>query len=174
MPNSPADLAARQAIAELLAAYADAVWRHDYDAFAHCFAEDGEWRISGLELRGREAIRATIAQIMARLRKVRISFATPILSIGETTASGRVLMSEQCAWHNGETNLALGTYYDRFCLTAQGWRFAWRLFAQEYRGPPDLSGRWFAVPDYGAPPAMPPRDAATPDVATRRWGLGES
>ena len=31
--------------------YTDAVWRQDFDAFARCFAEDGEWRISGMVLK---------------------------------------------------------------------------------------------------------------------------
>jgi hypothetical protein len=156
-------------IAQLYARYADAVWRHDYDAFGQCFAPDGEWRISGLELHGRTEITATIARILARLRRVRIVFGTPILDFGPSgTASGRIQMTEHRAWINGETDISLATYYDRYVLADGRWLFAWRLFAMDYCGPPDLTGTWLETPDYGPPPAMPPLDAPTLDVAGAR------
>jgi uncharacterized protein (TIGR02246 family) len=161
---------ATQDIAQLYARYADAVWRHDYEAFGRCFTPDGEWRISGLELRGRDRITATIERILERFRKVRIVVGTPILDFESSgTASGRVQMTEHCAWKNGDTNISLGTYYDRYVLTEGRWCFAWRLFAMDYRGPPDLTGTWFETPDFGPPPAMPPLDTTTPDIATERW-----
>jgi uncharacterized protein (TIGR02246 family) len=166
---------AAQEISQLYARYADAVWWHDYAAFGQCFAPDGEWRISGLELRGRAEITATIERILARLRKVRIVVGTPILYFGDDgTASGRIHMTEHCAWKNGDTNISLGTYYDRYALVDGRWLFAWRLFAMDYRGPPDLTGTWLETPDYGPAPAMPPLDATTPDIATARWGVRDS
>ena len=47
-------------------------------------------------------------------------------------------------------------------------------YVQQYdpgSGPPDMTGTFFDHPDYGPPPAMPPLDANTEDMASKRWGL---
>jgi ketosteroid isomerase-like protein len=167
------DFAAAEAgIRKLHARYTDAVWRQDCDAFAECFTEDGEWRISGMVLRGRPAIRETIARILDRFNRVLITFRTPILELGaDGQASARTYIDERCSWKNGETNISIGCYYEHFVAAGDRWLFDWRLFEMHYRGPPDLSGTWYDHPDHGPPPAMPPRDAPTPDMATARWGL---
>jgi hypothetical protein len=64
-------------IRQLQARYTDAVWRQDYAAFADCFTEDGEWRISGMILRGRPQIKEAIERILGNFRRVLISFGTP-------------------------------------------------------------------------------------------------
>lgn len=151
--------------------YTDAVWRHDYDAFAECFSEDGEWRISGMALRGRPKIRETFERIMQRLDRVLISFRSPIIHIAAGEVSARTYIDERCAWTNGDTNIALGCYYERFVEREGCWYFKWRLFQPLYRGPPDMTGTFFAHPDYGEPPAMPPLGALTEDMASVRWGL---
>ena len=67
------DFAAAEAgIRELHQRYTDAVWRQDFEAFAQCFAEDGEWRISGMALKGRPQIKETIAAILARFPGAKI------------------------------------------------------------------------------------------------------
>ncbi|MEO5586989.1 MAG: nuclear transport factor 2 family protein [Novosphingobium sp.] len=151
--------------------YSDAVWRHDYDAFAACFGEGGEWRISGMTLVGRPQIRETIERIMARLDRVLISFRNPILDMTDGAVSARTYIDERCAWTNGDTNIALGCYYERFTELGGRWFFKWRLFQPLYRGAPDMTGTFFEYPNYGAPPAMPPLDAVPPDLASARWGL---
>ena len=158
-------------IRQLHARYTDAVWRHDYDAFAECFSPDAQWRISGMVLSGRAQIRATIERILGNFRRVLISFGTPILSVEGARASGRTYVTEQCAWKNGNTNISIGRYYEQFVDEGDCWRFAWRLFQLHYRGPPDLSGTYYDNPDYGAPPGMPERDANTIDHASARWNL---
>jgi hypothetical protein len=162
---------AQAGIRELHARYTDAVWRRDFDAFAGCFADDGEWRISGMVLKGRAQIRDTIARIMDRLSHVLISFRTPILEVGEARACGRTYIDERCAWTNGDTNISLGLYYEHFVLQDGRWLFEWRLFQMLYRGDPDMTGTFYDVPDYGPPPGMPPRDAVPENTATARWGL---
>ena len=163
--------AARTGILELHARYTDAVWRQDADTFADCFAPDGEWRISGMVLRGRDEIRDTIAKILSRFDAVLISFRTPILEIGDGFACGRTSIDEKCAWKNSDRNISVGRYYEHFILDGDHWRFSWRLFQMLYRGDPDLSGTFFDPPDFGPPPGMPPRDAIPEDTASTRWGL---
>lgn len=167
----PDMLAADLGVRSLHQRYADAVWRHDYDAFAACFAEDGEWRISGMALRGRTEIRDTIARIMQNLNRVLITFRNPILHEAEGAISARTYIDERCAWVNGDTNIALGCYYEWFVEQEGRWYFKWRLFQPLYRGAPDMTGTFFQHPDYGEPPAMPPCDAMTDDMASVRWGL---
>ena len=61
----PIDLvAADHGIRQLHARFVEATWRMDSTAFAECFAEDGQWKIAGLDLRGREAIGATIGRML--------------------------------------------------------------------------------------------------------------
>lgn len=166
------DLAvAEKGIRDLHARYSDAVFRKDHDAFAECFTRDGEWRISGRVLRGRAEIREMIAIILDKFIRVFITFRSPILDVVDGEVVGRTYMDEKCAWKNGDTNIALGHYYERFAEEDGRWRFSWRLFETLYRGDPDLTGSWFDRTDYGAPPRMPARDAATEDMASARWGL---
>lgn len=157
--------AARAGIAELHARYTDAVWRKDAASFAQCFTAQGEWRISGMELQGRDQIAETIERILSRLDRVLITFGTPILSVGEGVASGRTYIDERCAWKDGNRTVSIGRYYERFVEVDGCWLFDWRLFQLLYRGPPDLTGEFFDPEDWGPPPGMPPRDATTQDMA---------
>jgi hypothetical protein len=144
--------------------YTDAVWRKDPDAFARCFTEDGEWRISGNILRGRETIRTMIADVFANRRRILMTFRTPILEVGNGVASGRTYVTEQVVRNTGKSFLAIGCYFERFVEQGDRWLFKWRLFLPYYYGPHDMSGPFFEQPDYGAPLAMPDLDADTVDV----------
>ncbi len=166
-------VAAEAGIRELHSRYTDAVWRQDFDAFAGCFAEDGEWRIMGMALKGRAQIKETITGILSRFTRVLISFRTPIVEVADGTAFARTYIDERCAWKNGDTNISMGLYYERFVERDGLWLFQWRLFEMLYRGDPDLSGTFFEVPDYGPPPGMPPLDAVPVDASAAkvRWGI---
>jgi SnoaL-like domain len=150
---------AQAGIRELHARYSDATFRKDYDAFAGCFTPDGEWRISGRVFRGRAEIRDGIAAILDNFIRVLITFRTPILTVGQGVASGRTYVDERCAWKNGNTNIALGIYYEHFVEVDGLWLFSWRLFQRHYTGAPDMTGTFDEQTDYGPPPAMPPLDA---------------
>ncbi len=162
---------AQAGIRDLHARYTDATFRKDFDAFAGCFAEDAEWRISGRVFRGREEIRQGISIIMDKFIRVLITFRNPILTVGDSTASGRTWIDERCAWKNGDTNIAIGLYFEHFVEVDGVWLFKWRLFQTHYRGAPDMTGSFPEHPDFGSPPAMPPLDATTEDMASARWGL---
>lgn len=162
---------AQAGIRDLHARYTDAVWRKDFDAFANCHTDDGEWRISGRVFRGRHEIRDAIAVILEKFIRVLITYRNPILTVGQGSASGRTYVDERCAWKNGETNIAIGTYFEHFVEHDGMWLFQWRLFQRHYRGAPDMTGEFTDNPDFGPPPAMPPLDAGTEDMATAKWGL---
>lgn len=153
------------------ALYTDAVWRKDAEAFAGCFATDGEWRISGRVFRGREAIAQGITIILDKFIRVLFTARTPIVGIVDGAVTARTYITEKCAWKNGQTNISIGRYYERFVEVEGAWLFGWRLFELHYRGDPDMSGTFFEHRDYGPPPAMPPPHATTQDMASTRWGL---
>jgi hypothetical protein len=163
-------LAAEAGVRQLHARYTDAVWRKDYAAFGDCFAEDGEWRIAGMVLRGRDTIVREFERLMSNHRRVLMHFRTPILEVGAGEASGRTYVNERNAFINGRPGTTIGIYYERFADHGDRWRFTWRLYQLHYLGPSDMSGPFFDQIDYGPPPAMPPLDAPTYNYS----GLGKS
>jgi hypothetical protein len=154
-------IVAETAIRQLHARYTDAVWRKDYVAFGDCFTQDAEWRIAGMILRGRTQIVAALERLMPNFHRVLMTFRTPILEVGNGTASGRTYVSEQNGFKNGRPGTTMGIYYERFIDQGDRWRFTWRLFQLHYMGPPDLSGSFFQQADYGPPPGMPDLEAPT-------------
>lgn len=158
-------------VRQLHARYTDATFRQDARAFAGCFAPDGEWRISGRVFKGRAEIEQAISTILDKFIRVLITFRTPIIDVTGGVVTARTYIDEKCAWKNGNTNISIGRYFERFVLIDGRWHFDWRLFQILYRGPEDLTGEWFDQPDYGPPPGFPPPDANTADTAGQRWGL---
>ena len=152
-------LAAEAGIRQLHARYGDAVWRKDYAAFADCFTEDAEWRIAGKVNRGRAEIVGFLEQAMSNFHRVIMTFRTPIIALGEGAADVRTYVTEQNGFKSGRPGSTIGTYYERLVEQGGVWRRAWALYQLHYMGPADLTGDFFEQPDYGPPPAMPPRDA---------------
>lgn len=158
-------------VRQLHARYTDAVWRKDADAFAECFMPDGEWRISGMAMCGRGQIRDTIAAILGRMNRVLFTHGHAVLDCVDGEWLGRVMVNERVSWADGKSNISIGRYYERYVEHDGQIRFAWRLFELHYRGPPDLTGEWFQHPDYGPPPAMPPRDVQALDTSSQHWNI---
>ena len=163
-------LLAECGIRQLHARYCDAVWRFDYAAFGDCFAEDCEWRIDGVVLRGREEIVAkNRALFEANFQRLFITLRTPILEVGrgadKGTATGRTYFSAQNVLSDGRGFAPFGVYYERFVDEGDSWRLKWRRFDGLYSGPADLSGPLHEQHDYGAPPGMPPGDDETYSIS---------
>jgi hypothetical protein len=150
---------AEMAIRQLHARYADAVWRKDFVAFGDCFTEDAEWRIAGNIFSGRANIVQTIERVMVDYKRVLMTFRTPLIEVGDRSATARTYVTEDRAVIRGNPGMAIGRYYERIVDQGDRWRFKWRLYQLLYLGPPDLSGSFFENPDYGAPPGMPEPDA---------------
>ena len=166
-------LAVEAAIRQLHAIYTDAVWRKDVAAFGDCFAEDAEWRLSGIVLRGRDNIAQFMAGIFPKYRRILLTFRTPIINPGpEATITARTYVSEQSVLASGQAYGPIGTYYEHFVHESGSLRFSWRLFMSDYTGPPDLSGTFHDNPDFGAPPAMPSLDQPTIDRSGILTGRG--
>jgi hypothetical protein len=153
------NLLAEAGIRHLHARYADAVFRKDYTTFADCFTEDAEWRLGSYVLRGPQEAAAFLQDRLANSHWVLMTFRTPILKVGQGTATGRTYVTEQNAYKNAPPGHTVATYYERFVEQNGIWRRAWAFFQLHYMGKEDLSGDFFAPTNYGPPPAMPPADA---------------
>ncbi len=156
--------AVEAAIRQLHARYADAVWRKDAQGLGQCFAEDAEWRVGGQVMRGRAQIVSFIEGAFPLYRRILMTFRTPIVDLtGEGTAVARTYVTENSLFADGTPYAPIGIYFDRFAEAGGRWLFTWRMFQTQYSGPPDLTGEWYDLPDYGPPPGMPPKDEVTFD-----------
>jgi ketosteroid isomerase-like protein len=155
-------LLAESGIRQLHARCVDAVWRKDTAAFVDCYAEDGEWKIAGMHMRGRGEIGSRFEQLIGRNQRVLMRFGTPVLEVAGGTASGRTYTTEYVKRVDGQALMTIGNYYERFVEQGDRWRFQWRHFDLYYLGRPDLSEPLYECREYGLPPGMPgPDDPAT-------------
>jgi uncharacterized protein (TIGR02246 family) len=152
---------AEAAIRQLHARFIDAVWRKDAEAFASCFAEDADWKIATMHMRGRSEIGSTFGKLLGACRRVQIIAGTPLLEIGQGTAVGRVQVTELAKMMDDSAALTIGVYYDRYVEQAGRWLFQWRHWGLHYRGPADLSAAYVDCPDYGPFPGVPGPDEPT-------------
>lgn len=151
-------------IRRLIAAYSDAVWRLDRPAFSDCWAEDGVWKLVGLETRGREQIVAAWVEFMKNFDRAWQTCQTIYLDIGEERGTGRIYVNETVTPRGAATQTTLGIYHDEYVKEGGRWVFARRHFDIVYAGPPDFSGRFFDPVPYGSStvdpdpsrPAYPP------------------
>jgi len=148
-------------IRQLHARFTDAVWRKDADAFADCFAHNGEWKIASMHILSRAEIGSTFGKLMGACDRVQLILGMPILEVEPGAATGRIQITELAKMMDGSSAMTLGVYYDRYVEEAGRWRFQWRHFSLHYRGPVDLSAALVASPDYGPPPGMPSPDEPT-------------
>ncbi|MET0180639.1 MAG: nuclear transport factor 2 family protein [Novosphingobium sp.] len=148
-------------IRQLHARFSDAVWRQDADEFAGCFAADGEWKIAGLHMRGRDEIAEACRNLLGRCKRIHLIVGLPILEVGDGTAIGRLSMTELTLMGDGSTAMTVGFYHDRYVEEGGRWLFRHRHWSFKYRGPPDLTGVFVDTPDYGAFPARPADDEET-------------
>jgi len=154
-------LVAESGIRQLHGRYIDAVWRRDASAFVDCFIEDGEWKIAGRHIRGREALGGHFEKFMAASERVLMTIGLPVLEVGQGTATGRVHVSELVKLKDGGAVRTIAIYYERFVEQPDRWRFQWRHFNLYHYGPPDLSAPYYPCLEYGSPPGMPGLDDPT-------------
>lgn len=153
------------AIRQLLARYADCVFRHDAAGYAACWSKDGEWRLLGLAFQGRDAVVAGWRQFMDPIWRVWHTASNLALEADGDRVYGRVYMEETLHMPDGTKNLVRGIYHDVFCQEDGRWVFARRQVDFFYLGPTDLSGRFFTPPDFGAGARDPnPDRPATPSM----------
>ncbi|QBD79149.1 nuclear transport factor 2 family protein [Ktedonosporobacter rubrisoli] len=127
-------IADRFEIEALRGEFTDAAMMHDYDRLASLFTEDGVVRIPAInaETAGREGIRAGAERLQGQWNYfVQITHAGTIQLEGDT-AVGRAYISELGQLRDGSSHQNYAIYHDRYRRTADGWKFAERVYEIRY------------------------------------------
>jgi uncharacterized protein (TIGR02246 family) len=128
-------------IRNLVARYCHAIAEGDDGAWAETWAQDGEWRVLGQALRGRDAIVAHYRKLVTGVAWVVQHAHHGLVDVQGDLASGRWLVMEHVRRDDGSALLNVARYRDRYARGRDGaWRFALRDLRVTYMGPPDLSG----------------------------------
>lgn len=154
-------LIADSGIRQLHARFTDAVWRQDAAEFSGCFTTDGEWKIAGMVMRGRDEIADACVRMLGRCSHIHLLVGLPILEVSGNAATGRLNMTEFARMNDGSTAMTIGWYHDWYRQEDDRWRFAKRHWSMKYRGAPDLTGAFVDTANYGAFPEMPAADEET-------------
>ena len=118
----------RTAIRELMESYADAVFRHDADAWAACWTDDAVWDLLGTEVRGRATLVPAWKGAMAGFRLAAFFvFPGEIIVDGET-ATARSHTQEHLLTVDGGVRRIIGRYQDALSKADGRWRFSLRRY----------------------------------------------
>ena len=125
---------------KLMARYADAVNRHDADAWISTWAEDGEWHLLGEPVAGRDNVLALWRQMMNTFEFALLLPSSCLYQVDGDHASGHVYLQEFCRDLEGNATAIISRYRDT-CVRRNGkWLYRSREYDFIYQGPPDLSG----------------------------------
>ena len=135
-------IADRVEIEALRGEYTDAVMMRDYDRLASLFTPDGALRIpyAGVELAGREEIRAWGGRVPAVVDFLVQTTHPGTIRLDGDTASGRAYLQELIGLRDGRSELDYAIHHDRYQRTADGWKFAERVYEVRYFDRSPLSG----------------------------------
>ena len=128
------ELAERLEIIDLLARFADATNRHDWEALVALFDEDATWETEagglGFRHEGRAAIRRFLLENPNGVEVVFYMVAPPAIELGaEGDARTRTTITEILRLRaTGEMKRLFGTYTDDLVKRDGHWRFARRRF----------------------------------------------
>lgn len=119
------------AIQQVLNTYSEAASRADWDTVMGTFIADGIWSIPdvGAHFEGAAQIRDGLRQFSDPMDYIVQLNAPALIAIDGDTATTRTVIRE-CGKYSGrdEALEILGYYSDNLVRTAEGWRFAKRLF----------------------------------------------
>lgn len=135
-------IADRVEIEALRGELTDAAMMHDYDRGAALFTHDGVLRIPhvGVELVGREQIRAGGERLQGLLDCFVQTMHPGTIHLDGDTASGRAYVSELIRFRDAGSELNYAIYHDRYQRTADGWKFAERVYEIRYLDHSPLAG----------------------------------
>ena len=135
----------RAEIADLMARYLFAMDYNDYDAYAECFAEDGELDYAMGTTRGREAIRAEARVFKDNVARLFVDWQGNPAKLRHTVGQQAIRVEGDRAWNTGfwwemtnggpEGSLAtpsFGTYEDELVRVGGRWLFKRRKIYNEF------------------------------------------
>ena len=128
------------AIRNLVARYCHAIGERDDKAWAETWSAEGEWKVLGQSVRGREAILAHYRALVSGMRWVEQIATDGVIEVEGDTARGKWQIAEKLFPKQGSPSQNVGRYADTYRRDPDGvWRFARREFKGVYFGPTDLS-----------------------------------
>jgi ketosteroid isomerase-like protein len=135
-------LADRVEIEALRGELTDAVMMRDYDRLASLFTPDGVVRVPHInaEAVGREQLRAGAERLQGLLDYFVQTTHLGTIQLDGDTASGRAYISELLRFRDGRSELNYAIYHDRYRRTADGWKFAERVYEVRYLDTTPLTG----------------------------------
>jgi ketosteroid isomerase-like protein len=141
-------IADRVEIEALRGEFTDAAMMGDYDRAASLFTPDGALRMPNIpaELVGREQIRAWGERVPNFVEFLIQNTHPGIIRLDGDSATGRTYMSEIGRLLNGTAELNYAIYHDRYRRTADGWKFAERVYEVRYHDTSPLTGSPANVP----------------------------
>ncbi|MEU2742171.1 nuclear transport factor 2 family protein [Streptomyces sp. NPDC007095] len=135
-------IADRVEIEALRGEFTDAAMMRDRPRLASLFTPDGALRMPNIpaELVGREEIRAGGERLQSQWDFfVQTTHPGTILIDGDT-ATGRAYIQELARTLDGRQGLNYAVYHDRYQRTAEGWKFAERVYEVRYLDTSPLAG----------------------------------
>jgi len=147
-------IADRVEIEALRGEYTDAVMMRDYDRVALLFTPDGALRMPNVpvDLVGLDQIRAWGDRVPAFVDYLVQTTHPGIIRLDGDTASGRAYLQELIRLRDGSSHLNYAIYHDRYRRTADGWKFAERVYEIRYLDTTPLAG---SAPDSAGAPVNP-------------------
>ena len=118
----------RLAIRERNETYADAVFRNDSEAWIANWAEEGVWRLPGIDVAGKARIKAAWEQAMKGFAVAGFFGAPGAIEIVGDRASCRVYTQEILVDHDGTVRRIVGDYDDELVKRDGAWLFASRTY----------------------------------------------
>lgn len=125
------EIAAREAIRDLSARYCDCIWRKDVDGLVSLFADDGTFRVEGLEVEasshGHAQLRKVYEKALDELDP-RLFIHSQIADLlSANRATGRCYVEVFSAKY-GMERVGLGYYEDQYSKIGDKWKFTSRRY----------------------------------------------
>ena len=141
-------IADRVEIEALRGEYSDAAMMRDRARLASLFTSDGVLSMPNVpvELVGREEIRAGGERLQSQLDIFVQTTHPGAIQLDGDTATGRAYLQEVVRAVDGRQEVNFAVYHDRYQRTADGWKFAERVYEVRYVDPTPLAGSAPAAP----------------------------
>ena len=135
-------IADRVEIEALRAEFSDAAMMRDRARLASLFTPDGVLRMPNIPVEqvGREEIRAGGERLQARWDFFVQTTHPGTVHLDGDTATGRAYIQEIVRTLDGLQGLNFAVYHDRYQRTAEGWKFAERVYEVRYLDTTPLTG----------------------------------
>lgn len=135
-------IADRVEIEALRAEFTDAVMMRDRPRLASLFTADGVLRMPNIpvHLVGRDEIRDVGEQLQSRWDFFVQNSHPGAVNLDGDTATGRTFIQEIVRTLDGLEGLNYAIYHDRYQRTADGWKFAERVYEVRYLDMTPLTG----------------------------------